>query len=55
MFLHCSKFKVLEPTRLSDLIKHSKGGYKEIPFRDLEHISEGDLVKVQPLPVELQN
>lgn len=44
-----SKFKVLEPTKLQDLLKHAPGQYKPLEASALDHLSEGDLVKVSDL------
>ena len=44
--LCCSKFKQISPTKLEDLIRFHPDKYKEINQRELETLTEGDLVQV---------
>lgn len=41
-----SKYKVLEPTKVADLVKHNVPSYKEPKSDELDNLSDGDLVKV---------
>ena len=43
--LCCSKFKQISPTKLEDLIRFQPNKYKEINQRELETLTEGDLVQ----------